>query len=192
MASGAARCWGNSEYGQLGHSGRPSRFFDSPVPVSGLTDVAQITAGCFHTCALLGDETLSCWGRNHEGQLGDATMTDRRAPVPVSGLTGVMAVSAGGLHTCAHVAGIATCWGYNGQGQIGDGTTGNQSSPVVVTGLTGVEAVETGGGDGLGHTCARLSDGTARCWGRNASGELGDGTTTQRTTPVPVVWDVSP
>ena len=76
----------------------------APVAVSGITGAIAITTGAFHTCAVLADRTVRCWGRNDNGQLGDGTMTNASTPVPVSGITSVAAVSGGGAHTCALLA----------------------------------------------------------------------------------------
>ena len=98
-------------------------------------------------------------------------------------LTGVVAVSAGGVHSCARTSdGAAWCWGRNAYGILGDGTTTDRLGAVQVTksgggALTGVTAVSAGKGY---HSCARTSDGAAWCWGYNAYGQLGDGTTTDR------------
>ena len=95
-----------------------------PVTVSGITGATAITTGAYHTCAVLGNGTLRCWGRNGQGQLGNGTFTNSSTPVPVSGLTGVAAVSGGGAHTCAVLSdGTVRCWGENEFGQLGNGTT---------------------------------------------------------------------
>ena len=204
------RCWGfNSgiNEGALGDGTATDRTNPVQVLASGSTqgsnvleDVTQISAGARHTCALLSDETLRCWGRNVEGQLGDGTTTNRRNPVQV--LTGVQQVSAGVEHTCALLTGgTVRCWGANGDGfsggRLGDGTTTDRLSPVQVlaSGLTqgtdvldGVTRISASGS----HTCALLSDQTIRCWGENGSfgsdeGALGDGTATSRSNPVKVL-----
>lgn len=151
--------------------------------------VAEMAAGGYaHSCARLTDGTVRCWGFNFYGELGDGTLTTRSNPVAVSGLSGVAEVAAGHRHTCARLTdGTVRCWGRNNTGQLGDGTTGFGSpTPVAVSGLSGVAELAAGGSDSGSHTCARLTDGTVRCWGDNTSGQLGDGTTTNRSTPVAV------
>ena len=138
-----------------------------------------------HTCAWLIDGSATCWGENFYGQLGDSTTgAGRSRPGVVPGLSGVAGMAAGGVHTCAALTdGTARCWGWNGGGQLGDGTTMQRTAPVAVIDLTGVAAVTAGGGS---HSCARVTDGTARCWGANFSGQIGDSTTMDRTTPTTV------
>jgi YVTN family beta-propeller protein len=160
-----------------------------------LTGISKIAAGGNHTCALTTAGGVKCWGANGAGQLGDNTTTQRFTPVDVSGLaSGVVAIAAGGGHTCAlTTAGGVKCWGYNGAGQLGDNSTTSRLTPVDVPGLTsGVAAIAAGknvfGGD---HTCALTTADGAKCWGSNGNGQLGDGTTTQRLTPVDVSGLVS-
>ena len=147
--------------------------------------VAAITAGADHTCAVTTSGSVSCWGYNYYGRLGDGTTTNRSTPTEATGLSsGVSAVVAGGSHTCALTAGGgALCWGYNNSGRLGDGTTTNRSTPTAVSGLSSGVLTLAGGSS---HTCARTSGGNVSCWGLNTSGQLGDGTTTARWTPAAV------
>ena len=135
----------------------------------------MIAAGNQHTCALDGSGAVTCWGRNEFGQLGNGTFSDTSNPTPVASLgLGVAAISAAGDFTCAlTLAGGVKCWGYNGDGELGDYTQTNRSTPVDVIGLTsGVVAVSAGDM----HACALLSGGTAKCWGYNYYGEVGNAT----------------
>ncbi len=181
---GGVLCWGSNTAGQLGDGTTTDRW--TPTPVSGLgSGVLGIAAGEFHTCAWTTGGGVRCWGRNSEGQLGDGTMTGRLTPTAVSGLgSGVAAVAAGGYHTCGlTTTGGAVCWGGNGEGELGDGSTTQRTTPTAVSGLTsGVESLAAG----ASHSCAFMTGGDVVCWGRNDYGQLGDGTTTQRTTPTEV------
>jgi alpha-tubulin suppressor-like RCC1 family protein len=186
LSSGAVECWGANFSGELGDGTKTSRL--RPVAVSGLASGVQaIATGRDHTCALLSSGGVECWGRNDYGQLGDGTKTSRLTPAAVSGLaSGVQAIAAGAHHTCALLrSGGVECWGENDDGELGDGTTTHRPRPVPTTGLpAGVQAIAAGA-DAY-HTCALLSGGRAMCWGDNDHGQLGDGTTRNRTAPVAV------
>ena len=181
---GEVTCWGYNGDGQLGDGTTATRW--TPTPVPGLQGgVASIAAAGWHTCALRDDGSVVCWGANWDGQLGDGGALNRENPGVVVGLeTGVAAIAAGESHTCAlKTDGSVVCWGANHSGQLGDGSTLTRTTPVRVDGLqSGVAQVAAG----AAHTCARLSDGGAVCWGSNESGQLGDGTQAPRLLPTPV------
>jgi alpha-tubulin suppressor-like RCC1 family protein len=190
LTGGTVRCWGRNSVGQLGIGSTT----DSSTPItvtalSGLT-VTAVEAGGFHTCALISNGTVRCWGDNLFGQLGTAagTASNSPSPVAVAGLTNVTAIAAGGIHTCALIlGGTIRCWGGNGQGRLGNGGTPSDASaavpnPVTVTGISTAIAITAG----RGHSCAILSGGAVRCWGDNSAAMLGNGTTTSSSTPVNV------
>jgi alpha-tubulin suppressor-like RCC1 family protein len=182
--NGAVFCWGSNNRGQIGDGTTVDRL--TPTFVPGLTNATALTAGGSHTCALFGDGTGACWGANSDGQIGDGSTTDRLQPAGLSSLAKAVTIHAGINHTCAVVAsGEAFCWGDNASGQLGNGTLSDSILPNPVTGISGsVNAKQVIGG--FFHACAVRSNGTASCWGRNSGGELGDGSTTDRPTPVPV------
>ena len=187
LADGTMRCWGENREGQLGNGTTATPGTSRPVVVVGITGATAIATGAYHTCALLSDGTVKCWGRNGQGQLGDGTLTASSTPSQVETgfgpLSGVTALTAGGAHTCALLAnGTVRCWGDNIEGQLGDGTTFGKPNGIQVTGINSAVAISAG----WQHTCAILMDGTVRCWGANAFGQLGDGTLTRRLAPVPV------
>lgn len=179
QANGTIQCWGNNDNGQLGNGTTTASL--TPVSVTGITTAIAVAAGDFHTCALLADGSVRCWGYNTFGQLGNNTTTDSPVPVPVSGALGgtlidAVSIATGSAHSCAVLASsLIACWGDNQFGQLGFDTSPSTSSatPIFVggsqSGYTSVDA-------GLHHTCASRSNGTARCWGANANGQLGNAT----------------
>ena len=180
---GDVKCWGVNLNGQLGDGSQ----FGSAVPVDakGLTTGGSVvTAGNFHSCAVIAAGAARCWGRNAFGELGDNTTTERWAPVNVQGLgSGVATIAAGFAHTCvvATIGGVK-CWGSNSDGRLGDNSGADQRTPVDVVGLAnGVKAVAASE-----HTCALTTVSGVKCWGLNNRGQLGDTTRTNRSTPVNV------
>lgn len=191
-SAGAVWCWGANDHGQLGDGTTIERHRPVQVTRSGganLTGIATISAGVAHTCAVTRTGAAWCWGANDRGQLGDGSRTERHTPVRVTraggaNLIGVTAITASmwpGNTCAARSDGTAWCWGANDNGQLGDGSTIDRRRAVRVTraggtSLIGVTTISAGGM----HTCAGTVSGVAWCWGDNADGELGDGTTIER------------
>lgn len=167
---GGLKCWGVSPVN--GTATKSS----APADLPGLTSgVLSVSAGAGQACAVLSGGALKCWGRNMNGELGDGTTTESLTPVEVTGLTsGVASVSVGGGHVCALMKdGGVQCWGQGQLGQVGDNNSSpdDRLVPTQVTGLTsGVEAISAGGE----FTCALLSIGAVKCWGRGDDGQVGN------------------
>ena len=195
-SDGTVECWGSDSSGQLGN-GNPLTNSSTPVIVSGLTNVTQIAAGKYHTCARRNDGTVWCWGENAYGQLGNNSTTDSSTPVEVRGvggtgyLTGVTEIDADGQFTCALINdGTVRCWGHDQSGQLGIGSINNNAigTPQTVVGVGGHGTLGnvTHITVGANHACALISGGGVDCWGLNDHGQLGDGSTTDRSAPVQV------
>jgi alpha-tubulin suppressor-like RCC1 family protein len=174
---GAAWCWGDNSYGQLGDGSSATNRY-TPVATSGGQLYSAIAAGDSHTCALAspgGDAW--CWGYNYVGQLGDGSGSNRRIPVAVSGGRSYSAIATGEDHTCALASpgGVPWCWGWNYNGQL-DGAFNSGSR-------RNYSAIAAG----QLHTCALAFLGSAAwCWGANVYGQAGDGNSGRNTGPVAV------
>ena len=180
--NGSVSCWGYAGGGQIGdnqtetHRATPT----FTVPFQGGKRAIAITSGADHKCALLDDGTVSCWGKNYEGQLGDGTTTSRHVPTQTLPLDApAVAISSNFQHTCAILnTGSLTCWGKNDHGQIGTGS--NSPNKVLIPTLVNQDnwpsnrtVLDVGTADD--HTCAILDDNSVYCWGRNNAGQLGTG-----------------
>jgi len=187
LADRTMECWGRNQDGQIGN-GDSTTDVGLPVPVSGLGSVAGFSAGGYHNCALMPDNSVECWGRNVRGQVGDGTTNSPvSTPHLVNGLHAA-SLTLGGYHSCALLADATVqCWGQSDYGQIG--SPGAFSDvPVTVAGIANAVALA----GGMLHTCALVGDGTVRCWGSNVYGQLGDGNTNSTSTPVTVAGIVNP
>ena len=195
-------CWGSGGSGQLGND--TLSISEQPQYVVGtngsgtLGYVQQISTGDDHTCALLNNGSVFCWGDGGSGRLGGGDYSDYQTPKQVKDvggtafLTGIAQISAGGEHTCAlRKNGRVVCWGDGFVGQLGNGSKPvRQKTPVKVlepAGTSGelknISQISLGGE----HTCALKNDGRVLCWGKGADGQLGVGSTGSPSRPVMVV-----
>ncbi|MDI1429695.1 RCC1 domain-containing protein [Polyangium sorediatum] len=205
LNGGSIKCWGLNTAGQLGlgNTGSvgdgPGEMGDSLPGVdlgTGKTALA-ITCGYSHTCVLLNDGSVKCWGGNLTGELGlgntsprgddPGEMGDSLPSVNLGTAKTALEVASSGYHTCALLSdGSVKCWGRNSRGQLGLGNTDNRgdgpgemgdSLPTVNLGASKTAVAIAGGYE---HTCALLSDGSVKCWGWNYEGQLGLGDTNNR------------
>ena len=179
LDDGSVSCWGEGGTGRLGTGASNTNEF-SPTPTStlgtGRTAVA-ISSGRAHTCAILDDGSVSCWGEGYDGQLGNGGTSDKTTPTPTSSLgTGriAVAISSGRAHTCVTLDdGSVSCWGKGGSGRLGNGGLSDVNTPTLTSSLgTGRIAVAISSGEY--HTCVILDDGSVSCWGKGVSGRLGN------------------
>ncbi|MET0234928.1 MAG: hypothetical protein ABW224_09845, partial [Kibdelosporangium sp.] len=186
---GTAASWGGNGNGQLGLGDTTQR--TSPTTISGLTGVTRVSAGLSDSFAIRTNGTASGWGINTAGQVGDNTTTQRTSPVAVASLTGAVAIAAGSQHTVAlRPDGAVWTWGANASGQLGNGSTTNAGP----AGLTRINVIRTRSNvsAGLSHSLVADPSGRVLAWGANASGQLGNGTTSGSATSTPQqVWGVS-
>lgn len=185
---GGVKCWGRNQDYRLGDGTTTDRWF--PVAVSSIsTGTTAVSAGYAHTCAIV-NGGAKCWGFNGAGQLGDGTNTSRPAPIDVAGLSsGVTLLAAGSWHTCARAApGIVKCWGSDQYGELGIGGSAGRTTPVTVTALL-ADVVQIGAGtaDDNSYSCALSVAGAVSCWGANRYGQIGDGSTSNKSYPADVI-----
>jgi len=190
-ADGAAYCWGENDGMQLGDPKAEASYpscvsggCPEPVRVVQLTGVSAVGTGARHSCAVLADGQVRCWGFNELGQLGDGDMpNDSASPSSVLGLVNAVSVVGSPWHTCAATKdGKAYCWGDNADGNLGVDDPLESDQPIAVPGVPNVAEVAVGDV----HTCARTAGGHVLCFGGNAAGQLGSGTTEASATALEV------
>ncbi len=182
-----ALCWGDNAYGQLGNGTNVN--FNTPVEVALPGEPSSISAGTRHTCAALATG-LWCWGDNNFGQLGDGTANPSTLPVQVQGLPAIALTqyALGEHHTCALLAGGEVwCWGDGRSGQLGSGAFHKQPAPPTIVSVKGFTRIAAGGSTTCGTILEAYSfffpQNVVWCWGRNGSGQLGNGNTTDQAAP---------
>lgn len=162
-AGGTGATGGTTGEGATGGSGGAGGSAPSYVATA-------VTAGEHHTCALLDDGRIACWGNNDDGQLGDGTFASSQAPVLVAAIDDAVALDAGRRHTCAlRSDDTVWCWGDNETRQIVDSLS--DAGEPVATGIADLGAAAAG----AGHTCTFVNGSGAKCWGAHGSGQLGNG-----------------
>jgi alpha-tubulin suppressor-like RCC1 family protein len=168
------RCWGLPRFGVV--NGTWDLGMDStvvgPTAVPGVTDVTRISVGQSSACGLHSDGTLTCWGANFGGVLGDGTADGMARISEVIDIDDAIDVGVGSAFACAlREGGRVACWGTNSLGQLGCGACAEGGTPREVTGITG--AVELAVGSSF--ACVRQASGAVSCWGDNGGGQLGNG-----------------
>lgn len=189
-ADGSLWVWGYNNFGQLGDGTTTTRL--APIPVPGLTDVVGISTGGDHTLAVTRTGHVWAWGYNGSGQLGLGHKTTHHTPTQIPTLSNVVAVAAGERHSLALRAdGSVWAWGENWYGELGTGTTTATLTPVQVPGLTGVSAIAAGTAFSLALQDDGAGGGLVWGWGLNDDGQLGDGTISNRLSPVRVALPIA-
>jgi alpha-tubulin suppressor-like RCC1 family protein len=189
LDTNGVKCWGLNSSGQLGYGDTTSRSAPAATTIvlGPGTAAKEVVAGSAHACALLADNTVTCWGANSVGQLGNCTNNNSLSPTsPINLGSGRTAkrLAAGSNHTCAILDNDALkCWGTNSFGELGYGDTTSRSAPDAATVNLGVGRTAKLVTAGTDHTCALLDDNTVKCWGGNSSGQLGYEDTNQRSAP---------
>lgn len=189
VAAGKVFCWGFNQSGQLGRGTTDTA--PHPVPqvvgiggVAAIGDATDVSVGTTSACARRRSGQVGCWGFNWQLVLGGST-TPTNPVATVGGISGAIGVAVGNGSQCALMGdGTARCWGNNVSGQLGDGTVVQSSKPVVVSGLSGADLIGAGAGFACAHIPAASGPANVRCWGANALGQLGNGSTVNSSVPI--------
>lgn len=158
-------------------------YIATPTLVNGGKTFVDITGGDFHTCALQADGQAFCWGINTQGQSGNAVSGNAGVNQPTSVIGGFTfsSISAGGAHTCGILlTGFTSCWGNNVGGQLGNGGTIDRFEPSPISGDHLFIQISS---STVAHTCGLKANGEAWCWGQGQYGRLGNGSSTNKTSP---------
>jgi len=181
MHDATVKCWGRNDAGEIGNGGRTDAIKPTTVKGVGGTGVLNgvdiVVAGGDHTCALMKNKTVKCWGQNNEGVLGNGTIKNALTPVSVTGLQRVTTLTLSAQVACASLqAGTVKCWGYTGDGELGVGP-GQETcefgefshscarTPTTVKGVSNAIAVSAG----QNHVCALLKNAQVECWGNSST-----------------------
>jgi alpha-tubulin suppressor-like RCC1 family protein len=183
--SGKLYTWGYNNFGQLGDGTTTTR--TTPTLIDKFNDekVISVSLGRYHSSAITESGKLYTWGLNDAGQLGDGTTANKTIPTLINRFNGekIIAVSLGWYHSSAVTeSGKLYTWGLNGNGQLGDGTTANKTVPTLIDRFNGEKVIAVS--LGYYHSAAITETGKLYTWGYNGDGRLGDGTTTNRATPI--------
>jgi alpha-tubulin suppressor-like RCC1 family protein len=192
-ASGVVLCWGNNGFGTVGDNGsQDASEIQLPTELP-LANVTALAAEAADMCALDASGSVSCWGQDVDGEVGDGTLKpDDRTPTRTVGVTNALAVAGGAGFACAtRTDRTAACWGADTRGELGDvGAAGSAAStPIALVGVSGIRQIALTSFAG----CALLEDGSVSCWGDNSRGQLGRGTSSGSLFPpawVPGLSDV--
>ncbi len=184
--NGTVECRGWNSDGQIGTSTANTAQSATAIVVPGISDATALAMGDYHSCALRSGGTVSCWGYNSSGQLGNGGTMSGPTPTTVQSLTNVTAIESFQRHTCA-VRNDQTiwCWGNNPFGSLGySGTLSTQAKPVQTSSGDFTGAIRVAPGEW--HTCAQKNDRTTWCWGHNKFAQLGTAAGTATDSPVPL------
>ncbi|KFI40469.1 regulator of chromosome condensation, RCC1 [Bifidobacterium actinocoloniiforme DSM 22766] len=190
---GHTYAWGYNVYGQLGNDSFDNALEPQKVKTPGNVKFVSVSAGGTSSLAIGDDGNAYAWGFNNSGQLGDGTITNRNTPTPVNTSAKFASISMGGRHALAiGTDGKMYAWGDNSYGELGNGTPGtSQRTPIAIENAPKFNTVKAGGTDRWGGSSYDFSlgigkDGTTYAWGYNGAGQLGIGSTDDKSVPTPV------